>query len=99
METEEKNQKFGLSLRFCGRIFEATVLASLFYGSEIRSFSRPELHRYWVFVGKCIRYLYHRKCRTGVLTQMKEKHLTMTDLRCELGLEDVKWYITQRQCS
>ena len=75
------------------------MLASLLHGAEIRSFSDQELHRHRFFVNKCVRYHHHRKCRIGVLTYMKEKHLTMTDIRCQLGLKDVEWYIAQRQCS
>ena len=65
----------------------------------VQKYAPSRSHRHWVFAGKCIRHLYHRKCYTSVLTYMKEKHLTMTDLRCELGLKDVERSFAQRQCS
>ena len=83
-----------ISLRLKGRIVEATVIASLLYGCEVRCFRDTEIKQYQVFVNSFARYLGY--VRFGTLRDMEGK-ATMTDVHHALGWLSVEEYIVRRQ--
>lgn len=87
--------RLGLSLRLRGRVAQATVVASMQYGSEARSFTQRETQRYRSFLNKVIHGIGWSPALGG--TRAMEGRLTMTGLRFRVGLEDVGLQIARHQ--
>ena len=87
----------GVGLRARARVVQATVVATLLFGAEIRTFSRKDIDKYRKFLGGVIRYIsYNKTTGEGTMRGM-QGNTTTTDLRLKAGLEDVQTQIIQRQ--
>lgn len=87
--------RLGLSDKVKGRVLEATVVACLLYCSEVRAFTQKDLTAYRCLLNSITRGVTYKRSRGGL--RAMRGHQTMTDLRLELGMEDVEVYIVKRQ--
>mmetsp|Transcript_73708 Transcript_73708/g.208752 ORF Transcript_73708/g.208752 Transcript_73708/m.208752 type:complete len:1462 (+) Transcript_73708:383-4768(+) len=85
----------GLSLRLKGRIVEATVFATLFFGAEVRTFTVEQSREYQRFCDKIARFLVFPE--TGLALRKMEGNTTMEDVRRILGFRTVEEYALERQ--
>lgn len=83
------------SVRLKAHLVSASVLASLLYGSEVRSFTRVQLNQYQRFVNKMIKRLTYRTERGGTMNMKGVR--TMPDLRKECGWRPIEDMIVERQ--
>ncbi|CAK0819626.1 unnamed protein product [Prorocentrum cordatum] len=87
--------RLSISARQMGRIVEATIVACLFYGAEVRPFSRTELRRYTIFLNRIVRYITWGADSGGL--RCMEGRLTQADLRLRTGLRTPEEYVARRQ--
>ena len=76
-----------------GRLFKASVVASLLYGTEVRGISKKQIQRMQTFVNRCERRLYFGPM--GGLREMKG-NVTQQDIRVKLGTLSVQLEIDDR---
>ena len=86
-----------VGLRARARVVQATVVATLLFGAEIRTFSRKDIEKYRKFLGGVIRYISYNKATGEGTMRGMQGNTTTTDLRLKAGLEDVQTQIIQRQ--
>ena len=86
-----------VALRTRARVVQATVVATLLFGAEIRKFPRKDIEKYRKFLGGVIRSIsYNKPMGEGTMRGM-QGNTTTTDLRLNTVLEDVQTQIIQRQ--
>ena len=87
----------GVGLRTKARVVQATVIAALLFGAEVRTCSRTDIERYRRFLGGVIRYISFDKATGEGTMRGMQGNTTTRDLRLKAGLEDVQTHILQRQ--
>ena len=75
------------------RLFKASAVASLLYGTEVRGISKKQIQRMQTFVNRCERRLYFGPM--GGLREMKG-NVTQQDIRVKLGTLSVQLEIDDR---
>ena len=86
--------RLGLQLKHRAMVIKATVVASLLYGCEARSFTPKQFREYGTSLNKIVLGLLNHRRR-----DMPKDQVTMFDLRAQLGLDSVRILVGQRQLS
>ena len=96
-KVEVKLPVLGVGLRARARVVQATVVATLLFGAEIRTFSIKDIEKYRKFLGGVIRYISYNKATGEGTMRGMQGNTTTADLRLKAGLEDVQTQIIQGQ--